>query len=134
MKNFIKKVSYLALFIVSGIVFQISCSNSEDNLTENTQSNKILFYRSNATGNGFYLSDYDGSNEVHIPVTLPTGSFITTTTVSPHLSPDGTKFFFVVIDSANNSQDIYSCNVDGTNLQQVVTSGQSGIIALGNAN
>lgn len=135
MKNLFKKVFYVAIFVLSGIVFQISCSNSDDSAT-NVQTNKLVFYRANGSGSGFWICDYDGSNQTAIPVVLPSTILITTTTVAPHLSPDGQKLFFEGIVSSNNTQNIYSCNIDGSNLQEIVTSSTSGggIIALGNAN
>ncbi|RZJ66282.1 MAG: hypothetical protein EOO50_10140 [Flavobacterium sp.] len=132
MKNLLSKTFYVALFVLAGIVFQISCSNSDDSSLP-AQTNKIVFYKGNATENGFYTSNYDGSGQTLIPVTLPSTIFLTTTTASPHLSPDGQKVFFVGIETATNSQNIYSFNIDGSGFQEIIDS-ESGIIALGNAN
>ena len=140
MKNLLKNAAYGALFIVSGIIFQISCSNSDDSakapvdIATPALTGKLIFLKADSSGSGFYTCNYDGSNQTQIPFTFPSNLSVTTTTLCPHLSPDGQKIFFVATDTTDNAQKVYSCNIDGTNFQEIVTNGPNGILELGNPN
>ena len=134
MKRILTTTFYIALFIVSGIVFQISCSNTDDSsIAAPAQNNKIIYFK---PGTGFlYTCNYDGTQQTQIPFIFPAGINPNPNIISPQLSPDGTKFFFASYSEGNDSVNIYSCNIDGTGFQEIVTNEQiGGQIALGNAN
>ncbi|MCZ8144966.1 hypothetical protein [Flavobacterium sp.] len=139
MKNLLKNTLYVGVFALAGILFQISCSNSEiQNSTQNTtQINKLLFAKNIPGQNEIQLwtCNYDGSNQTLIPITLPANREIKTqnTRSTPFLSPDGQKVFFVVMNTINGYQNIASCNIDGSNYQEIVTPSAYQMIEIGGA-
>ena len=139
MKNFFKTTLYLSAFALAGILFQISCSNSDiQNSTQNvSQINKII-YAKNISGQNeiqLWACNYDGTNQTLIPVSLPANREINTQNVrsTPSLSPDGQKVFFVVTNTTNNFHSIASCNIDGSNFQEIVTPTAYHLIEIGGA-
>ena len=139
MKNFFKTTLYLSAFALAGILFQISCSNSDiQNSTQNvSQINKII-YAKNISGQNeiqLWTCNYDGTNQTLIPVSLPANREINTQNVrsTPSLSPDGQKVFFVVTNTTNNFHSIASCNIDGSNFQEIVTPTAYHLIEIGGA-
>jgi Tol biopolymer transport system component len=135
MKNFFKTSIYIFAFAFTGIMFQIACSNSE-NSTAIIPSNKIVFTQLNTSGQSIWICNGDGSNLTQIPITLPANFQLNLSNgmASPRLSPDGLKVYFVVNDLSGSVARglIYSCNIDGTNLQEVVNPATDTTIDLGN--
>ncbi len=82
---------------------------------------KIVFAKQIIGGgqSEIWTMNYDGSNQTKINITLPAGQEIAN--LDPRLSPDGTKIFFVGRDMLinNNKDDIYSCNIDGSNVIKI---------------
>jgi len=140
MKNLLRTSLYLTVFALAGILFQISCSNSDNqNLSTNsTQIEKLIYYKNEqttlpggGTSNtaGIFTCNYDGTNETQVNFTLPTGVQIDFSTGQSNirLSPDGQKVFFITHDDAG-SESIYSCDVTGGIATEVKpTNGQSNI-------
>lgn len=86
-----------------------------------TVINKVLFWKYNATdGSGeIWMMNYDGSGQTKINVTMPAGVVISD---GARLSPDGKKLFFIGSDtnvSGGNKDNIYSCDIDGSNLKKL---------------
>ena len=124
MKNLLKSTLYLAVFALAGILFQISCSNSDDKSATSSVAilqNKVIYTVFNNTANQtFWISNYDGSNLTQVPITLPNNVYFNNVVGNSdaRLSPDGQKIFFIAIaDTGGNL--IYSCDIDGSNLQQI---------------
>jgi hypothetical protein len=99
-----------------------------------TQQNKIIFIKSLYSGVGnnnkydsaqIWSANYDGSNQQQINVALPSG-YVIVLDQSVKLSPDGKTIFFTAFSPGNNYPttstpwSIYSCNIDGSNVHQIV--------------
>lgn len=122
MKNFFKTTLYLFVFALAGILFQISCSNADDKNVNNVNSqNKLIYTIRNTSGQSIWISDYDGSNLTQVPITLPPNIRFNNVNgnADAKISPDGSKIFFLVVNDATSTNEVYSCNVNGTNLQPV---------------
>jgi hypothetical protein len=139
MKNLLKSTLYLFVFALAGILFQISCSNS-DNVNQTSSVNstpigKIVFAkRPNLSDWQIWTCNYDGTNLNQIPITLPPNVVFNFSNLQTNikLSPDGQKVFFVCFHNSLGLI-IYSCDIDGSNLQPVTTQTDAGNIELGGA-
>ena len=124
MKNLLKSAFYLTTFALAGILFQLSCSNSDDQLLSpsSTPIGKIAFAKQQgSTAWEIWTCNYDGTNLTQVPFTLPTYVQFSTINIngSVKLSPDGQKVFFLAYDYSALNFSIYSCNIDGSNTQEV---------------
>ncbi|MES2863987.1 MAG: hypothetical protein V4666_07705 [Bacteroidota bacterium] len=140
MKFFLRSTLYLSVFALAGVIFQISCSNS-DNLNQNlnvTQVNKLIYFKNTGTASGLQLwtSNYDGTSQTQIPISLPTNVYINNANqgATPRLSPDGQKVFFVTLNITTSNYSIYSCDINGSNLQEIITSTNPEYLVIGSAN
>ncbi|WP_309640687.1 hypothetical protein [Flavobacterium sp.] len=124
MKNLLKTTLYVSVFALAGIFFQISCSNDS-----NDRSSLVtvkLIYTRQTSGNQpqIWTSNYDGTNQVQIPINFPADvapSTMNDNRSSVKVSPDGQKIFFVGFNSTTQLTCICSCNIDGSNFQQIIT-------------
>ena len=93
------------------------------NATSGLQQLNILLYVKRTGSPMVYeiwTVNYDGTNQKKINISLPSGQFIYEEGRTPKLSPDGKTIFFNASD--NTSDYVYSCNVDGTNIKQLIHS------------
>ena len=129
MKNFLKSSMYLVAFAAAGILFQVSCSNSDENARNVSLNNlgKIVYFHLEDNNRGIWTCNYDGTSAAQIPVILPANMMYSMENGDPRprLSPDGQKVFFLVSTTTNAGASIYSCSIDGSNLQPVVISNNS---------
>lgn len=133
MKNFFKTSLYLAAFAIAGILFQISCSNSDDSSLAPSLTGKLLYYKATAgTQSGIFTCDYDGTNETPIPITLPANYSFSGSTIK--FSADGQKIFFFAGTPVTNVTSLFSCDADGNNLQPVLSTTWPDMIELGDIN
>lgn len=141
MKNIFKTTLLMCSFAIGGILFQISCSNNDainnsqnSNINNLAQQNKIVFTKGTGSTQTIWICDYDGSNLSQIPITLPVNVQFNGNNGNayPTLSPDGQTLFFVTFNSSGESE-IYSCNVDGSNVQPVYNAGNI-TLGLGSVN
>lgn len=141
MKNVLKSGLYLFVFAMAGVLFQISCSNSDDattTLVNPTASGKIVYARQ-TTGSSYeiWTCDYDGSNQALVNTTLPANVEYSTTNAnrtSVKISPDGQKIFFIGFNTVDNRWTMYSCDFDGSNVQPVVALPASTFMEIGGVN
>lgn len=142
MKNIFKTTLLMFSFAIGGILFQISCSNDDatnnsqnNNINNLTQINKLVFTKGAAFSQTIWICDYDGSNLSQIPITLPVDVQFNGTNGNayPTLSPDGQTLFFVTYNISSGESEIYSCNVDGSNVQPVYNAGNI-TLGLGSVN
>ena len=137
MKNLLKSTLYLAVFAIAGILFQISCS-ADSTSTTSTPVGKIIYTKKFGTQVEIWTCDYDGTNQVQVPIALPPNvslNFFFSAESSFNrdeshvkLSPDGqTIFFETVYDpwGAGRSFSIYSCDISGSNVTEVVSGGSN---------
>jgi hypothetical protein len=74
MKNVLKNMLYVSVFALAGIIFQISCSNSDNSLTStNTNLEKLVFARKPVGSTvalpwQIWTCNYDGTNMTQIPI------------------------------------------------------------------
>lgn len=139
MKNFLKSTLYLSVFALAGILFQISCSNSDDSLAPaSAPLGKLVYYKRTAStpiNNSIFTCNYDGSGEQPVNITLPAGTYISINIedLNLRISPDGQEIFFIGVDSATQFKTLYSCNVNGGNATPVIALTEDGTITLGGA-
>jgi Tol biopolymer transport system component len=127
MKNLLRSTLYLSVFAIAGILFQISCSNSDSVKSNNLNSTpigKIVYVKTVGLNKQLWTANYDGTNQNQISVNFPsnvTFSYVSNGT-HPRVSPDGQKIFFVGVNSSGSTShaSIYSCDINGTNLQEIV--------------
>lgn len=139
MKKLLMGTLVLTLFAISFSLVQISCSktNAQTSSVNLVQLNKVAYARSiSGSDVQIWTVNYDGSNDTQIPVVLPATVHISNdqTSFGIKLSPDGQKLFFIGYDTSTTpySTSIYSCNIDGSNVQ-AITSSSTVILKLGGA-
>ena len=133
----------LFFFFFSIILFQVSCKKEATAQTITTGQNalNIILYAKSFNSNNNYsqevwMSGYDGSNQKKINIQLPSG-IVFSEDVQPKLSPDGKTIFFEAGAPGSSSgnisyqTDLYSCNIDGSNLKKVIDHGTASGIHLG---
>ena len=134
MKNIFKTSFYIFIFAFAGIMFQIACSNSD--LSTSITTDKIVFTQLGLSGQSIWTCNGDGSNLSQVPITLPANFQLNLSNgmSSPRLSPDGQRVYFVVNDLSGSMARglIYSCNIDGSNLQEVANPAGDQTVDLGN--
>lgn len=137
MKNFFKTTLYLFAFALAGILFQISCSNSENSTPQNTnnQLNKIIYSKQVGSEIQIWTCNYDGTNQTQIPIALPANLIVNNNNsqATPRLSPDGQTVFFVALNTSTSLWSVYSCNISGNNLQEIVPPVSTANLIIGNA-
>jgi len=135
MKNTFRTGLYILAFALAGIFFQISCSNSDDSaLVKNTDltTEKFVFVNKDfpdTNDQSIWIANFDGSELTQIPIALPSGLKLYTIYSSGEhstvkLSKDQLTILFTVQNATNNTF-IYSCNIDGSNLQEVAAFDQN---------
>lgn len=127
MKNFLQSSLYLVVFAAAGILFQISCSNSDDTpqqqLLSPAATGKVIYTKNFGTSIKIYTCDYDGSNQTEIPIVLPANVKIfdwSSQHAMPRISPDGQTVFFLAGTVATGETYLYKINIDGTGLAAIV--------------
>ena len=125
MKKLILGSISLFLFSLSVILIQISCSKTVAQQNNNSnQVGKIVFGKYIPGGYEIWIANYDGTNAAPIPITLPPGVQFNLDVDSKgvKVSPDGQKLFFIAGQIINNyyQYSVYSCNIDGSNVQQII--------------
>ncbi len=138
MKNILKKSLYFFAFVLGGVFFQISCSNSDDEGPNDEPIGKIIYTkRDNAAVQSIWICNLDGSNQTQIPIALPADlqfyRFYSSDQYSTaKLSADGHTVIFTVSNTANNKNYIYSCDIDGGNLRELVQLDTNTAVFVGN--
>jgi Tol biopolymer transport system component len=86
---------------------------------------KLIFKRITASGAEIWTANYDGTNAAKVNISLPP-NVVFSDDMSPIMSPDGQKIFFTAAAATSVfNGDLYSCNVDGTNIIKIVDKGGS---------
>ena len=108
----------LLIFSLSLFVFQVSCQKSSFGNTNNSNSNgKICYIKDFSSGvNEVWTCNLDGTNNVKIPITPPSGYEIG----YPHLSPDGTSVIVILYQTIGNGSKIVSYDTNGSFLRTIV--------------
>ena len=136
MKNLFRSTLYVTVFALAGVLFQMSCSNSEQSALNTNAVNKVIYVKSTSGDLRLFTCNYDGTNQTEIVLNLPAGVTLwngTNKGADPRISPDGQKVFFLAQASATSFATLlYSANIAGTNAMQIVLA--DGQIELGNIN
>ena len=137
MRQTLKTSLYLLVFAISGVIFQISCSNA-DSQAANPSSllNKMFYTKGVAAAQTIWTCNYDGSSQTQIPISLPANVTFNGTNGNayPKIAPDGQTIFFVGWDSTVGGAAIYSCDINGQNLLEIVAPSSASVVAIGNIN
>ena len=83
--------------------------------------NKILYATESQVSPctiSFWVADTDGTSPQQIPINLPSGLSISSS--SACLTLDGQTLIFEVNSIAGGGNSLYSCSIDGSNLKQIV--------------
>lgn len=146
MKKLLYSSIVLLLFSTSILLFQISCqkdaeaNSQEDTSSTSQQLNKLVFKKlswpSQKIISEIWIVNYDGSNATKVNITLP-NEVVFSTAMIPVMSPDGKKIFFTAgpkADQGSNGYygDLYSCDINGTNVTKIISKA-GGDIILGGA-
>lgn len=108
----------LCLFSVSITLLTISCQKQASAQSTNGTSSKVIVFFKWKYGtqlNELWIANTDGTGvqQVSIPSTLKT------TYVSPSLINNKIVFMASSTTPSNNDAQLYSCDVDGSNLQKI---------------
>ena len=124
---------------LGGVIVGGGLSISSDGVlsTSGNSINKILYVIKQTSGGNLsyemWLANYDGSNKNRVNITLPR-KIVVKDDMSPRLSPDGKKIFFLAYDNdwMIPKPHLWSCNIDGSNVNQIIT-GDGGSVIFGGA-
>jgi hypothetical protein len=125
MKKILKSSIVLFMFSFAMLLFQMSCkkdATAQTTTTGLTQLNKIIYLRTlSVSAAEIWTANYDGTSQTKVNIniaSLPTaiGNHIS----NPVLSPTGQTVFFVGLDTTTYLNHIYSCNINGSNVQKIV--------------
>jgi len=135
MKSIFKTGILFLGFVIGGVIFQLSCSNS-DETSAPTSTNRILFTKTSGTTHTLWYCEVDGSNATEIPLNLPANTVFQWSNANTfaRFSADGEQVFFVIRDYNTDNNAIYSCNLDGSNLQSVLSPPDADHILIGDIN
>ena len=144
MKKLLMGAIVLSLFALSICLIQISCSKSnaqQNRPTDNPQLNKIVFIKfPNPSTNQIeiWTANFDGTNALQIPIAMPAGMGICATygIAQVRTSPDGQTVFFAAASTGPSPavwSAIYACNIDGSNVREVVAGTNTAHVLLGSS-
>ena len=126
MKKLLLSSVVLLTFAVSLLIFNVSCKKEAKAQSSQPiiQQGKIFFIKSVSNEEQIWTANYDGTNQQEINLTLPTGTSIDGIS---SISPDRKTIFVAVADGSTD--DIYTCNVDGSNLKKILSNTGSNVIS-----
>jgi hypothetical protein len=126
MKKLLLSSVIFLTFAMSLLIFEISCKKEAKAQTSppTIQQGKIFFIKSVSNEEQVWTANYDGSNQQEINLALPAGSSVDGIS---SISPDRKTIFVPVWNGSGD--DIYTCNVDGTNLKKIISDTGSNIIS-----
>jgi hypothetical protein len=139
MKKLLMGTVILSSFAIALSLVQISCSktNAQSTNSNLTQLSKIVYSRQNIISSDMqiWIANYDGTNPAQIPISLPANVTITgdAAVSSVKLSPDGQTLFFLAYDNTTTVSSIYSCNINGSNVQLVIPHNNTDVVRIGGA-
>ncbi|WP_158994305.1 hypothetical protein [Mucilaginibacter sp. L196] len=126
MKKLLLSSVILLTFAVSLLIFNLSCKKEAKAQSSQplAQQGKIFFIKSVSNENQLWTASYDGSNQQEINLALPTGTSVDGIS---SISPDKKTVFVAVANGS--SDDIYTCNIDGSNLRKIISDTGSNVIS-----
>jgi hypothetical protein len=128
MKNLLKTTIYILAFAIGGVIFQISCSNDENQTQQSVQINKVVFVKGVGSDQTIWICNYDGSDLSQIPISLPNNVVLNSNNgnSNPRLSPDGQTIFFNTYNMNDQSYGIYRSDISGNSIQEIYNNPLSG--------
>ncbi|MCB0509036.1 MAG: hypothetical protein KDD21_12135 [Bacteroidetes bacterium] len=124
MKKLLLSSIILLLFSSSILIFQVSCQKEAKADTNNiTQQNKIIYIKAilASNENEIWTANIDGTNQQRVAINFPANYELEDDGGSITLTPDNQKIIFAM--SVNNVRQVYSCNIDGSNLTKIIEDG-----------
>jgi Tol biopolymer transport system component len=125
MKKLLLSSIILLLFSCSILIFQVSCQKEAKANTNNiTQQNKIIYIKalpSAGDQNEIWTANIDGTNQQRVAINFPANYALEDDGGSITLTPDNQKIIFAM--SVNSIRQVYSCNIDGSNLTKIIEDG-----------
>ncbi len=141
MKNLFKGTILVICFAISIAIIEMSCSKSDAQPTQNSQNNqnsennnqnnaaqlnKVIYVKYVSGGDpNMWVANYDGTGQTQVTLSIPTVRIANDlNSFAIRLSPDGQKIFFMGYDVSVTPYptSLYSCNIDGSNVQAVISS------------
>ena len=139
MKKLLMGTVILSSFAIALCIVQISCSKTNAQTTNSnlTQLSKIVYSRQNIISSDMqiWIANYDGTNPTQVPISLPANVTISgdAAVSSVKLSPDGQTLFFLAYDNTTTVSSIYSCSINGSNVQLVIPHNNTDVVRIGGA-
>ena len=84
-----------------------------------------------------WTANYDGTNQTKFNFSMPAGYTDMGNgdqEYNPKLSPNGQKVFLELVKISNQQTDIFSANIDGSNLTKIIDGNGASLVYLKNAN
>jgi hypothetical protein len=127
---------------LGGVIVGSGLSITSDGIlsTSGNSINKILYVvkQISPTASTLYemwIANYDGLNKTKVGLTLPR-NIVVKDDMDPRLSPDGKKIFFLAYNTdviTTPKTSLWSCNIDGSNINQIVVGNANESIIFGGA-
>ena len=137
MKKLFLSSLVMLFFAISILIFDISCkketvatpaTNNNNNQTGITQQNKVIYKKIvystglSSSVTTVWICNLDGTNQQQVPINVPTGYTLGTVVITP----DGKTIVYNTYLSQTTTTpytltgNMYSCNVDGSGVVQIV--------------
>lgn len=126
MKKILLGSAILFLFAIAITLFQLSCSKETIAQTSTVSQNDVILYQkavSTSFGTEWWVCKKDGSNQRK--VNFPSAIVVTQLGVSLLSDKNSVVFSASLNTTPLGISEIYTMNIDGTNLQKIVTDGSN---------
>lgn len=118
----------LILFSFSIFFFQISCQKDTLASVDNGANMKIVYTVYKNGINEIWIANIDGSNKQKISLNIPVPEISDNSEITNvKISSDGSKIIFILNYETNdyvNYYDIYTCNINGSNLTKIISNSE----------
>lgn len=127
MKKLLLSSIVLLIFSCSILIFEVSCQK-EANARQNNNSsiqNKIAFTKHNELTevNEIWIANIDGTNQKKINLNIPSGKSLEDGSFD--IIDNGSKVVFTLWNNTTEGNEIYTCNIDGSNLIKIVDNNEN---------
>jgi Tol biopolymer transport system component len=126
MRKLLLSAITLFLFSTSIFVFQVSCQkDAMADANERNSNDKIVYVKSyGATpSDEIWIMNLDGTDNKKVPIDFPfdDGSLsLSGDATGVTVSKDGKKIIFSLYIEDEDKSQVYTCNIDGTNLTKIL--------------
>lgn len=126
----ILSASVCAVIFVTGCKKNNASSGPVNIITFPAQQNKIVYldYLNGPDTYTLWTANYDGLDAQQVNIAMPAN--VKLGGGPPKISPDDKKIYFNGLSTVSYISSVYSCDMDGSNVQLVVTGGANGAAAI----